>query len=89
MNTLIIDGRRCKTKAQTFAYLAKKIPFPDYFGGNLDALYDILTAYQEQTCFRIRFSKSIQTNLGNWGEMLIQLFADSASANKNIVVEIN
>jgi len=61
----------------------------DYFGGNLDALYDVLTAYQEQACFRIRFSKSIQTNLGDWGKMLIQLFADAASANKNIVVEIN
>lgn len=88
MNTLIIDGRRCKTKTQTFEYLAKKIPFPDYFGGNLDALYDVLTAFPEQTCFRIRFSASIPCNLGDWGIMLMQLFADAANANKNISVEM-
>lgn len=88
MKILIIDGRRCKTKAQTFAYLAKKIPFPDYFGNNLDALYDVLTAYPEQTCFRIRFSASIRSNLGDWGKTFVQLFMDAASINSNIAVEI-
>jgi len=88
MKTLIIDGRRCKTKELTFAYLSKKIDFPPYFGNNLDALHDVLISYREPLHFQIRYSSSIEKNLGVWGKNLLRVFQDAAGENVNITVQI-
>ena len=88
MKTLIIDGRRCKTKELTFAYLLKKIKFPPYFGNNLDALHDVLTSYRESLHFHIRYSSSVEANLGIWGKNLLHVFQNAAEENKNISVEV-
>lgn len=37
-----LDGRRLPDKAAFLAALAKGLKFPDYFGGNLDALEECL-----------------------------------------------
>ncbi|MBP8726448.1 MAG: barstar family protein [Saprospiraceae bacterium] len=37
-----IDGNSCKSIADLYTSLSSKLCFPDYFGNNLDALYDIL-----------------------------------------------
>ncbi|MGL4768097.1 MAG: barstar family protein [Formosimonas sp.] len=39
-DTTLVDWRNC---AEPLAHLAQRLNFPDYFGGNLDALYDILS----------------------------------------------
>ena len=31
--------------------LARSLDFPDYYGKNLDALYDVLSVYPEPVCF--------------------------------------
>ena len=38
-----IDLTGISTKESFHALLAKELPLPDYYGGNLDALYDVLT----------------------------------------------
>ena len=37
-----IDGAKTKTLKRFYKKLAKKLEFPDFFGGNLDALQDML-----------------------------------------------
>lgn len=37
-----IDGTRIRTKAEFMAEVAAALSFPDWFGHNLDALYDSL-----------------------------------------------
>ena len=88
MKYIIIDGRRCKNKESTHAYLAKKPCFPPYYGRSLDALHDVLTSCCEPVCFRIKYSSSITKNLGKYGETLIAVFEDAASENANIKIEI-
>ncbi|MFC3453152.1 barstar family protein [Amycolatopsis speibonae] len=39
----LIDGARTVDKASTLDAIAEALSFPDYFGKNLDALYDCLT----------------------------------------------
>ncbi len=34
--------------------IAKVLPLPDYYGGNLDALYDVLTEIGEDTVIRFQ-----------------------------------
>lgn len=40
---LQIDWRNLTQQSDALALLAQRATFPDYFGGNLDALYDILS----------------------------------------------
>ncbi len=39
---MIIDLKEFQTIAQVHAHIAKEMKFPDYYGANLDALYDML-----------------------------------------------
>lgn len=40
---VILDARKLSTKEEAHAYLKKVFRFPEYYGHNLDALYDSLT----------------------------------------------
>ncbi|NLB42341.1 MAG: barstar family protein [Clostridiales bacterium] len=88
MTTIIIDGRRLKTKKRAHEYLAEKLSFPSYYGKNLDALHDVLTSYGKPTCLRVRYPASITTNLGKYGETLLQVLNDAEKVNKNISIDI-
>lgn len=45
---VVIDGSRIRTEAQFHAALAEKLPLPDYYGKNLDALWDVLSTDVER-----------------------------------------
>ena len=89
MKTIITDGKNCKNKEQTHEYLAKISLFPQYYGKNLDALYDVLTSCAENVYFSIINSDFIESNLGKYGQSLLGVFKDAARENKNIKIEID
>lgn len=39
----VIQGRRVCSLADLYETLGRQLGFPDHFGANLDALYDVLT----------------------------------------------
>jgi ribonuclease inhibitor len=88
MTTIIIDGRRLRTKEQAHKYLAEKLRLPSYYGGNLDALHDVLASHNEPVYLRIRYPSSITTNLGNYGAALLRVFGDAEKENGNIRIDI-
>lgn len=40
---LTLDARRLSRREEAHAYLREMLELPDYYGNNLDALYDCLT----------------------------------------------
>lgn len=42
-----LDVNRMKTESEAHEYLKEMLQFPEYYGKNLDALYDCLTDYNE------------------------------------------
>jgi len=50
MKKILLDFAITKTPEQVQDYLALQFGFPDYYGKNLDALYDMLTDICEPTC---------------------------------------
>ncbi|MBR0464745.1 MAG: aspartate--ammonia ligase [Clostridia bacterium] len=40
----VLDGGKLTERETAFSYLSEQLAFPDYFGRNLDALYDMLTS---------------------------------------------
>lgn len=49
MKKVIIDCASIADKAALHCALAQALEFPDYYGNNLDALYDCLTDIREET----------------------------------------
>ena len=45
MNTAIIDFSRIGTPKDLYKVLSNQWQLPDYFGNNLDALWDVVTGY--------------------------------------------
>ncbi len=77
-----------KTKEKAHSYLKKKLAFPDYYGNNLDALYDCLTdIYDKQT---IMIPKEITSPryLGNYGKQMLRVFEDAAKENPHLQIFI-
>ncbi len=49
MKEFIIDGRKMTTQDELFKHLSELMWFPNYFGNNIDALWDILTQVSDET----------------------------------------
>jgi RNAse (barnase) inhibitor barstar len=49
MKTIELDFKELYTPRQIHEYIAQKLGFPEYYGKNLDALYDCLTDISEET----------------------------------------
>ncbi len=68
---------------KTFHRTIKRIlDLDDYYGDNLDALWDLLT---EREYLDIRFtnSKYLEKNLGDYGNKIIDLFEDLSKESDN------
>ena len=43
MSIYLLDGKDMTSREAAYELIAREMDFPDYFGKNLDALYDCLT----------------------------------------------
>ena len=74
---VILDGRKMTDKEATHEYLKEQLQFPDYYGCNLDALYDCLTESEEDLEIQIRFAEDMHENLGDYADALLETMADA------------
>lgn len=80
MRELLLDAETLYTRAQAHDALAAAFGFPADYGRNLDALYDLLTCCRG-TRLTLRHAEMLVVNLGNYGELLLRVLADSAAEN--------
>lgn len=80
-----LDGTLMTTIPETHAYLKKKFDFPEYYGRNLDALWDFLSTYSESLLITLEQSESLYSFLGVYAVELVRLFSEVQEANPNIV----
>ena len=74
---VILDGRKMVDKETTHEYLKKELQFPDYYGCNLDALYDCLTETEKVLEIQIEYQEDLYENLGEYAEALIETMQDA------------
>ncbi len=84
MKTIVIDGAYMTERGTSYAYLAKRLGFPSYFGKNLDALYDLLTEPCEPRTLVIYNKKKLLLNLGNYGQRMLDTIQDAVRVNGNL-----
>lgn len=85
---VIIDGRNITDKKMLHAYLKEQCKFPDYYGNNLDALYDVLTDRSEPLEIRVEHAAELKELLCGYGEAFIETLEDAASSCPKVKVEI-
>lgn len=87
MREIILDGKFMTDKKSTHKYLAEKLDFPDYYGNNLDALYDCLNSISEETCFSFINTEVAEENLEAYFSMILTVFEDSVIENHYLMIK--
>jgi len=88
MKEIRLNGAEMVDKAATHAYLKRKLTLPEYYGNNLDALWDCLSTDFAQKKIIIRKPEAMIENLGSYGEAIIKLFQQVAEENEYIEVHV-
>lgn len=83
MEIFVLDGAMMTGIPETHAYIAKTMRFPEYYGGNLDALADCLGELGPQACVVLMNSPAMEKGLGPYARRLVSVFEDVASAPKS------
>ena len=78
MEKIILDGAKMTDRAAAHEYMAEMMAFPEWYGNNLDALWDLLS---EGSGREIEFvnSAAMLNSLGSYGCRLLQCFFDAAA----------
>ncbi len=88
MKTIILDGAMMKTRAEAYAHIAEKMEFPDYFGKNLDALWDLLSTYEAAEVV-LNNSSEMLNSLGSYGCKMLKCFYDADKASDSFTFTVN
>ena len=86
---LVLDGEKIRSRDDLHKQMAAVLDFPEWYGGNLDALYDCLTDLMEEVNIHILHMSALKTTLGEYAERLLSVLKDAETLNLNIQVIID
>ena len=84
MRICIIDGNEIETRDMLHDILSKALDFPEWYGRNLDALYDCLTDAGEETDLQFWNQDALESHLGNYAKALVKVVRAAAKENAGI-----
>lgn len=86
MDTIILDGEKMISRREAHDHLARQLALPEYYGRNLDGLYDLLTEREGPTRIVIRHGDTLLSWLGDYGKALVQTLIDADRVNPELEV---
>ena len=84
-----INCELIETKLQLHEYIAKELNFPEYYGKNLDALFDNLTERSEETLIELINFEKLRKTFGIYADAFLDVLHDASEENKNIKFTLN
>lgn len=89
MKTIILDFTNCKYHAQLHEILKESFGFPEYYGANLDALWDCLRFYCDfELCVIIKGLDTMPKEFDEYIDKMLEVFEDVHCETPNIRFEI-
>lgn len=76
-----LDAQKMGSRKAAHAYLKEMLSFPDYYGNNLDALYDCLTDLEST---EVRFVNT--DDAPEYFQKVQRVFADAARRNEGLIL---
>ena len=83
MKMILLDGRQMTDRGRAHTYLQQQLELPEYYGRNLDALYDCLTD-MNRVQIVLTYIAEMTENLGDYADMLLAVFAEAAEENPDM-----
>ena len=81
MLTCILKGSEIRDLLTLHRTLAQSLAFPQWYGNNLDALYDCLTDLHEPAKITVEEPEMLRERLGGYADRLRRVLLDSADEN--------
>ena len=88
MKKIVLDGRTMTNRQAAHRQIKTAMAFPDYYGDNLDALWDMLTDICAPTEVQLTHAVQMKAQLGEYGKKLIDTFEEAAAENKDFKFQI-
>lgn len=85
---IYLDCNYMTSAEKAHRYLKEQMDFPDYYGENLDALYDMLTETGDKTFIRIDNGFAMEESKDGYGKKILNVFRLASSENDNLKVMI-
>lgn len=87
MKKCVINGSTSLSRAELHENIAKSLDFPEWYGKNLDALYDCLDDISEETVIEITDFEALRENYGKYALRLVKVILDVCEENENIRIK--
>ena len=84
MEIIRLDGGKMTDRKKKKKKMKRKLHYPEYYGNNLDALWDCLTTDFSGKMIILHDPQAVQIKLGGYGDSLMGLFREAAAANSAI-----
>lgn len=88
MRVIQLDGRDMTDRESIHHYLQEKLGIVEYYGHNLDALYDILSTWDEDLTIQLSHSEDVLSHLDRYGETLLNTLQEASLENESLTIEI-
>ena len=88
MKSVTLNCKHMTSREELHDYLIKKLHLPDYYGKNLDALFDCLTDVGEPTVINIKNRELIDESMKQYTDILFTVFANACEDNENLTLKI-
>ena len=83
---VILDFREVRYYQEIHRIIKKALDFPEWYGGNLDALYDCMTDLMEELDVEFLNWDRMEENLGDYAGKVLRVLRDAAEVNLNILL---
>ena len=88
MRKITLDIERMRSLPMLHKYLHTALALPEYYGANLDALYDCLTEIADPTELVVPKKVADEAYLGWYGQQFLQLLEDAGAANEALKITL-
>ena len=85
---LELDCALMTDRTSAHDYLKQQLGLPEYYGKNLDALYDLMTGFLHDICIAVRNTDVLEDNLGGYGDAMLATMREAAEDNPSLTLEI-
>lgn len=88
MIVLNLDGAVLTSRTELHNTIAWQLKLPDYYGHNLDALWDVLSTWNKPLRIELTNLALLQNCLGDYADALLQLLNDVIQENTAVTLRI-
>lgn len=83
-----LKGSAMTDRASAHDHLQKQLCLPEYYGRNLDALFDLLTERGEETEITVTEWAELEIGLGAYAAALMDTLYDAAAENSMLTIKV-